>query len=158
MIIQHGRRQDAGIDTTQIAIKRNLQRLGHGASCSHGDGEDRIGAQLALVRRSVQGDHGLVEQPLVGGVHALQFGCNHGFHIGHGLQYALAQIVALVSVAQFHGLVLAGGSARGHDGAAQSAAFQDHVRLNGRIAARVENFAGANGNNFSHIGPRNAVL
>ena len=85
-------------------------------------------------------------------------GRNHGFHVGHGLQDALAPVVALVAVAQFHGLMLAGGSARGHDGAAQCAAFQDYVRFHGRIAARVQNLAGADGNNLSHIGPRNAVM
>ena len=66
--------------------------------------------------------------------------------------------MALVTVAQLHGLKFAGGSARGHDGAAQRAAFQNHVRLYGRIAARVQNLAGADGNNFSHIGPHNAML
>ena len=70
----------------------------------------------------------------------------------------LPQVVALVAVAQFHGFVLAGGGARRHDGAAQSAAFQDYVRFNGGVAARVKNFARANGNNLSHISPRNAVL
>ena len=98
-----------------------------------------------------------VDQALVGGVHALELGRDHGFDVVHGLQHALAQEVALVAVAEFHGLMLAGGSARRHDGAAQSAAFQNHVCFHGRIAARVKHFAGANGNNLSHIGPRNAV-
>ncbi len=156
--VQHGRGQDAGVHAAQVAIERNLQRLRHGARGGHGDGQNGVGAQLGLVRRAVQRDHGLVEQPLVGGVHALQLGRNHGFHVGHGLQHALAQVVALVAVAQFHGLMLAGGSARRHDGAAQCAAFQNYVRFHGRIAARVQNLAGANGNNLSHIGPHNAVL
>ena len=97
-------------------------------------------------------------QPLVGGVHAFQLGRDDGLHVGHGLQHALAQVVALVAVAQFHGLMLASGSARRHNGAAQCAAFQNHVCFHGGIAARVQNFAGTNGNNLSHIGPHNAVL
>ena len=70
----------------------------------------------------------------------------------------LPQEMALVAVAQFHGLMLAGGRARRHDGTAQGAALQDYVRFHGGIAARVQNFARTNRNNFSHIGPRNAVL
>ena len=118
-----------------------------------------LAPSLALVGRAVQRDHGLVDEPLVGGVHAFQLGRNHGFHVGHGLQARPCRtIVALVAIAQFHGLMLAGGSARRHNGAAQCAAFQNYVRFHGGIAARVENLAGANGNNLSHICPRNAVL
>ena len=75
-------------------------------------------------------------------------------HVLHGLQHALAHVVALVAVAQLHGLMFAGRSARRHNGAAQCAAFQNHVRFHGRIAARVKNFAGTNGNNLSHIAPQ----
>ena len=156
--VQHGRGQDAGVDAAEIAIERNLQRLRHGAGCSHRDGENRVRAQLAFVRRAVERDHGLVDQPLVGGIHAFQFGRDHGFNVGHGLQHALAEVMALVAVAQFHGLMLAGGSARRHDGAAQRAALQNYVCFHGGISARVKNFARANRNNLSHISPRNAVL
>ena len=97
-------------------------------------------------------------QALVGGVHAFQLGRDDGFHVGHGLQHALAEVMALVAIAQFHGLMLAGGSARRHDGAAQGAALKNYIRFHGGIAARVKNFARANGNNLSHISPRNAVL
>ena len=156
--IQHGRGQNRSVDAAQVAVERNFKGLGHGARGGHGDGQNGVGSQLALVRRAVQGNHGLVEQPLIGRVHAFQFGCNDGFHIGHGLQRALAQIVGFVAVAQFHGLMLAGGSARGHDRAAQCAAFQNYVRFHGRIAARVQNFAGMDGNYLSHIVPHNAML
>ena len=130
--VQHRRRQHAGIHAAQVAIERNLQRLRHGARRGHRDRQNRIRAQLALVRRAVERNHRLVDQPLIGRVHALQLGRNHGFHVVHGLQHALAQVVALVAVAQFHGLMLAGGSARRHNGAAQRAAFQNHVRFHGR--------------------------
>jgi hypothetical protein len=42
--------------------------------------------------------------------------------------------------------------------AAQSAAFKDYVSFHGGVAARIQNLAGANGNNLSHISPRNTVL
>ena len=156
--VQHGRGQDAGVDAAKIAIERNLQCLRHGARSGHRDGEDGVRAQLGLVGRAVERDHGLVDQALIGRVHAFQLGRDHGLDIGNGLQHAFAQEVALVAVAQFHGLMLAGRGARRHDGAAQRAALQNHVRFDGRIAARIQNLARTNGNNFSHISPRNAVL
>ncbi len=156
--VQHRRGQHAGVHAAQIAVQRNLKRLRHGARRGHGNGKNGVGAQLALVRRAVQRNHRLVDQPLVGRVHAFQLRRNHGFNVFHGLQHALAEVMALVAVAQFHGLMLAGRSARRHNGAAHGAAFQNHVRFHGRIAARVKNFAGTYGNNLSHIAPHNAVL
>ena len=99
-----------------------------------------------------------VDEALVGGVHAFEFRGDDGLDILDGLQHAFAHVVALVAVAQFHGLMFAGGGARGHNGAAQRAAFQNHVRFHGRIAARIKNFARTNGNNLSHIIPHDAVL
>ena len=155
--VEHGGGEHGGVDAAQVAVEGNLERLRDGSGGGHGDGEDGVGAQLGLVWRAVQGDHGLVDEALVGCVQALEFRRNDGFNIGDGLQHALAQIVALVPVAQFHGLMLAGGSARGHNCTAQSAAFQDYVSFHGRIAARVKNFARTDGNNFSHIGPHDAM-
>ena len=156
--VQHRRRQHAGIDAAKIAIERNLQRLRHGARAGHRDRQNRIRAQLALVRRAVQRNHGLVDQPLIGRVHAFQLRRNHALHIFDGLQNALAHVVALVAVAQLDGLMFAGRSARRHNRAAHRAAFQNHVCFHGRVSARVKNFACTYGNNLSHVAPHNAVL
>ncbi len=156
--VHHRRGQNVGVDAAEVAIERNLEGLGHGAGGSQRDGKNGVGAQLALVRRAVELDHGLVDEALVAGVHALQLGGDDGLHIGNGLQNALAEIVALVAVAQFHGLMLAGRGARRHNGAAECAAFQNHVRFNGGVTARVQDFAGTDGNNLSHIAPHDAVL
>ena len=156
--VQHGCGQDASIDAAQIAVKRNLKCLRNGAGGSHRNREDGIGAQLAFVGSAVERDHGLIDQALVGCVHAFELGSNHGFDIGHGLQDTLAEEMALVAVAQLHGLMLAGGGARRHNGAAQSTAFKNHICFDGRISARIKNFARANRNNLSHIIPRNTVL
>ena len=106
------------VDAAEIAVERNLEGLGHGAGAGHGDGQDGVGAELALVGGAIESDHGLVDEALVGGIHAFDFGGDDGFDIGNGLENALAHVVALVAVAQFDGLMLAGGSARRHDGAA----------------------------------------
>ncbi len=61
--------------------------------------------------------------------------------MGHGIQRALAQIAALVAVAQLHGLESARGSARGNRRAAEGAVFQHNFHFDGGVAARVENLA-----------------
>ena len=53
-----------------------------------------LAPSLRLVRRSVQRNHRLVDQPLVGRVHAFQLRRNHALHVVHGLQHALAQVMA----------------------------------------------------------------
>jgi hypothetical protein len=53
--------------------------------------------------------------------------------------------------------MFAGGSARGHNGAAKRAAFQDYVSFHGGVAARVKHLACTNGNNLCHFSPRNAM-
>ncbi len=123
--VQHRRRQNAGVDAAEVAIERNLKRLRNGARGGHRNGQDRVGAQLAFVRRAIERNHGLVDQPLIGGIHAFELGSDHGLNVGYCLQHALAQVVALVAVAQFHGFVLAGRSARGHNGAAQLRRFPE---------------------------------
>ena len=58
------------------------------------------------------------------------------------LSVPLPQIALLVAVAQFDGLVGAGAGAARHGGAADGAVAENHVDLDGRVAAAVEDFAG----------------
>ena len=156
--VQHRRGQYARIHATEIAIQRNLQRLRSGPRRSQRNRKNGIRTQLALVGGAVERDHRLINQPLIRGIHPLEFRGNHGFDVGHGLQHAFAHVMALVAVAQFHGLMLAGGSARRHNGAAQCTALQNYVCFHGGVSARIQNLARPNRNNLSHISPRYTVL
>ena len=75
------------------------------------------------------------------GVHA-----EHGFgdvgidRVDRGLD-ALAQPARLVAVALLDRLVGTGRSARGHGRAAEAAVVEQHIDLDGRVAAAVENLA-----------------
>jgi hypothetical protein len=68
-----------------------------------------------------------------------------------GLQDALAAITALVAVAQLDRLMLAGRGAGRHRRAARCAAFQLDIDLDGRVAARVQNFPRHDVLNTAHI-------
>ncbi len=146
------------IHPAQVAIERNLQGVGRGPRAGHGDRQDRIGAQLSLVLRAVQRNHGGIDQALVGRIHARQFGGHHALHIFYGVQHSLAQVMRLVAVAQLHGLVLAGGGPAGYSRPAHGSAREKHIGFYRGIPAGIQNLARVNGNNLGHITPCNAVL
>ena len=114
------------------------------------DGEDGVGSELALVGGAVEFAHDGIEFALVAGVHALEFGGDDLVDVVDGLENALADVTRLVAVAQFDGLVLAGGGSAGHCGAAAGAAFEDDIGFDGRIATGVKNFARKNQFDLGH--------
>ena len=105
--VEHRRGKHAGVHAAQVAIERNLQCLRHGAGRGHRNSQNCIRTELALIRRSIERDHRLVNEPLIGRVHAFELRRNHRLHIGYGLQHAFAEVVALIAVAQLNGLMLA---------------------------------------------------
>ena len=71
---------------------------------------------------------------------------------GDRLVDTLPAPAALVAVAQFDRLVRAGRGAGWHRRAAEAAVFQQHVDLDGRIAAAIENLAAVDVDDRSHFG------
>gem|GEM_PF-6511438 len=66
--------------------------------------------------------------------------------------------MALVSVTQFHGFVLTGGSSAGNSGAAERTVGKKNVCFDRGVAARIQNLARVDGSNLSHMTPQNLVL
>ncbi len=112
--------------------------------------EDCVGAQPGLVLGTVQGDHGQIDVALVFGVEAQQRVRNLVVDRVYGLEHALAEIAGSVAVAQFDRLVRAGGGAGRDRGAAEAAIVKQHIDLDRRIAAAVQNLAAVNVNDRSH--------
>jgi len=142
--VHHGRGQEACVHSAQIAVERQLQRAGRGARGGHGDGQNGVGAQLRLVLRAVDGDHALVQQTLVGCVHAGQLWGQDALHVLDRVEHALAHVVLLVAVAQLDGLVLSGAGAGGDGGAALGPAGEGDVGFDGGVSAGVQYLAGGN--------------
>ena len=95
----------------------------------------------------------VIDQALVGSVHALEFGGEDGLDVFYGLEDALAEVVLFVSVAKFNGLVLAGGGSAGNGGAPFGSAVEDDVGLNGGVSAGVEDFACVDRDDLGHVAP-----
>jgi hypothetical protein len=100
---------------------------------------------LVLVPSSC--DHRAVDADLVAGIVADERGGDDldALTLADAFEAPLPSIAFLVAVAQFDGLVLAGGGAGGHRGAAEGAAGEFHVDFDGRIAAGIDDFAGSDG-------------
>ena len=148
--VHHGRGQKRGIDAAQVAIERELERVGAGAGGGHGDSEDGVGAEAGFVLRTVYGDHGGVEQALVGCVHADELGREDGLDVVDGGEDAFAEVVGLVSIAELDCLMFARRGSGGDGGAADGSAGEGDVSFEGRISAGVEDFTGSDGDNVSH--------
>src|SRR5690606_20473650 len=138
------------VQVGNVRVQRHALGLGGGLGGSQGHGEDGVGAQLGLVLGTVQFDHGAVQTFLIQGITADQQLADGTIDVGNRLEYALAQVTALVAVTQFQCFAGAGGGAGGGTGAAEDAAFQNHVCFNGRVTARVQYFTTLDFNDLRH--------
>ena len=108
-------------------------RLAAALATARLNAEDGVGAEPRLVGRAVELDHHPVDRRLIAAPR-----CRTAHRSVSPLtrldrlQHALAAIALLVAVAQLHRLMGAGGGARRHGGAAEGAALQPHIDLDGR--------------------------
>ncbi len=125
----------------QVAIERRIFGLRLRASGRHGNGENGIRAQLALVRSAVELDHFAIDTALVFSVHPDDRGSNDIGDVFDGVECALAEIAGLVAVAKFNGFMFTRGGAGWDSSASFAAVGQINVGFDGRIATRVEDLS-----------------
>ena len=130
-----------------MAIERTPGSGGRGPRSGHGNCQDGVRAQLALVVRAVQLDHVLVKRSLIGGLHPGQRRREHGANIADRLLHALSLIALGIAVAQLHRLMLAGGSAAGDGRATHGAVRELDVGFHGGVATRIQDLSRADGGN-----------
>ncbi len=156
--VHHRHGQLHAAHAAQVAVQRQAGLFCGGAGHGHGDGQHGVGAQAALVVGAVQVDQRLVQEGLLGGVQAQHGLGDLGVDVLDGLEHALAQVAALVAVAQFDGFAAAGGGSGGHGRAAHHARFQQHVALDGGVAAAVQHFAADDINDGTHGFPLGSLM
>ena len=152
--VHHRHRQQVGVRPADVPVERQPGRLGRGLGDRERGAQDRVGAQVGLVGRRVELVHGLVDDPLVVGVQALDGGTDLLDHRVDGLLDALAQ-VPVAAVAQLDRLELAGGRAARHGGPAERAVVEQDLDLDSGVAARVEDLARADSFDGCHVGAPN---
>ena len=153
--VHHRDRQVSGFLAAEILVQRHVEvgrgRLGHGQRRA----QNRVGAQARLVLRAVELNQGLIDLGLTRGIQADERLPDLGVDVLYGLPDTLSQVPPRVAVAQLDGFPLPRGRTRWHGGASQGTTRQDHVHLNGRIAATIEDLVGDNLGNLltSHSAP-----
>ena len=139
--VHHRDRQHMRRLAAEVAPQRQpLLRGGRVGGCQR-HAEDRVGAQPRLVRRCVELHQRAVQALLVGRVAAAHRLGDLTVDVGHGVQHALAEVGALVAVAQLGRLELAGRRAGRHRRASRDAGAQCELDLDRRVAPRVQDLA-----------------
>lgn len=148
--VHHRHGHAHGAAAAEIAVQRQAGLVGGGAGHGHRGGQDGVGAQAFLGLGAVQLDQGAIDEGLLLGVQAHQRFRDFGIEVLDSAQHALAEIAALVAVAQLDGFAGAGGRARRHGRAAHGAGLQQHVTFDGRVAARIQDLAADDIDNCTH--------
>ena len=148
--IHHRHRQDMRGNPADIAIERQAACVGSCLCHRQADAQYRVGAQPALVGRTIQRDHHRIQLFLVFGIQIGQRILDLAVDGFNCLENALAQIFAAVAVAQLDRFIGAGRSAGRHRRTAEAAVLEQDVDLYRRIAATVQNLAGMKVDNCSH--------
>ena len=149
--VHHGRGQQVSVDAAQVLVQRQARRLCRSAGNGQRHAQNRVGAELGLVGRTVRSDQRGIDSALVEGVEAHDGIGTLVVDVLDGLQDALAQVAALVAVAQLARLKGASRSARRHHRAAEAAVLEHDLDLDGGIAAAVENLTTVDVQNIAHV-------
>ena len=139
--IHHGDGQPVGIRAAEETVEGDLEGVRRSLRSRDGDREDGVRAEFGLILGAVGGYHGSVDRVGVGGVHTDESVVDDGVDIGDRLGHALAAETLLVAVAQLKRLELARGRTAGSGTSADHAALEHDFRLDGGIAAGVDDLS-----------------
>ena len=106
--VRERQRQQVRLCAAQVAVQRNLHRVGGRMRRGERDAEDRVGAEARLVGGAIELDQGRVERGLVGDVGAHDLRGDLVEDVVDRLLHALAAVPRRIAVPQLQRLVLAG--------------------------------------------------
>lgn len=140
--VHHWNGQHVGVRSAEVLVQRELRTVSSSMSSSQGDTKDGVSTQLALVVGSVELDHDLVDNALLTRVTAEHLLGDLLVDVLNSLENTLTGVTLLIAVTQLNGLELTGRSARRNRSAGLGAVVEDHLDLNGRVAAGIEDLTG----------------
>ena len=124
--VHEGNGEDVGLlgagKVGDVSVEGDTLLGSGGLSDGHGDTEDGVGTELGLVGGAIKLVHEVIDGALVLDVKVLldEGGTEDIVDVGDGLEDTLAAPLALVAVTELAGLVGAGGSTGGDDGAVET--------------------------------------
>ena len=152
--VHHGRGEEAGVDAAEVAVEGELE----------GFGSRRGRTAMETARMALAPSLDLFSVPsmeiMVASMRRwleasmpVSSGPRMDSTFSTALQDAFAEIVILVSIAEFDGLVFAGGGSAGNGGAAFGSAVEEDVGFDGGITAGVKDFACMDRDDLGHVAP-----
>jgi hypothetical protein len=139
--VEHRHRQAICNGASQISKQWQLGCRSRSARDREAYAQNGIGAELALIGRSVCGAQSMIDGTLIERVQVQGSCSENAIDMINRVQHAFTGIAMRILIAQFDRLMNAGRSARWHGGSALGAPGQRDVDLDRGIAARVQNFA-----------------
>ena len=133
--VHHRDRQNVSVCASDVAIKRNVERLCRSLRRRERHAKNSVCAEFALCRCSVERKHFHVDCALLKHVVALESWCDDFVHIVHGFENALSAIARLVAVAKLKRFVFASACSRRNCRTAKNAVFKNHVDFDSRVSA-----------------------
>ena len=135
MTLNSGTGRTCAFGAAEVAEQRQVGAVGGRLGDGEADAENGVRAGALLVLGAVGLVEDLVDDALLARLDALDCGAELVDDRLDGLQHALAAVAALVAVAEFVRLECAGGCAGGDGRALDDAVVEEHLHLDGRVAA-----------------------
>ncbi len=145
--IHHGNGQHVAVRSADVTIERQAQIVGGSVGDREGNTQNRIRAQLALGCRSVQFDHGLVDETLLEAGHPDDFRSDLLIDVLHSLEDTFAAVALRIPVTQFERLVLAGRSPGRNRCHSDHTGFEFNLAFNRRVSSGIKDFPTCNSYN-----------
>ena len=136
--VHHRHGQNVCLKAAEEAIKRDILRLRRRIRCRNRNSKDRIRTELGLVLRAVQIEHRLIDRVDITCLEARKRGSDLFIYILDSLGNSFAAEFRLVAVTQLECLELPRRCPRGRCAAADRTVFENDLRFDRRIAARVD--------------------
>ena len=138
--IHHRHRQVIAADAAEEAVERDILRLRRCLGRCERDREDGVCTEVRLVFRAVELEHDGIDRIDVRSIRTDERRCDLLVDVRNRLRDALAAELRLVAVAELQCLELARRSARRSGCAADGTILERDLRLDRRIAARIDDF------------------
>jgi len=136
-------------ELSNIAVEGKTLEGGGGTADAHGDTEDGVGTELALVGGTVDINHHLIDLSLLGDIHADELGGEDGVDVVNSLENTLAHVDGLIAITKLTSLIDTSGGTRG-DTRAEEALLSLQVNLNSGVAAGIVDLTSVNRKNLRH--------
>jgi len=123
---------------TPPRYQRRLLGIRGSAGNGHGNRENGVGSELALVGGAIEIDQFAIDGGLVLRIHVKDGRADLVVDVSDGLRGSLAEVPRLIAIAKFDRFMFAGGRSGWHRRAAHASVREINVRFHSRIATGVK--------------------